>query len=180
MNFNKFQPVSSLNFSKKNSGFTLIELIVAIGIFIIVVSFAMQGFVQTIRTQRSIATLLSANSNASSALEQMAREIRIGASFSQSETSDIMFLNAANDTVTYRLNAANRSIERDVNGAGFFSITADDVGVLDLQFILFGIGVDLYPPRITIVLRVTPIGLVGLDVPVVNMQTTVSAREFDE
>jgi prepilin-type N-terminal cleavage/methylation domain-containing protein len=59
-------------------GFTLIELLVSIGIFSIVVAIATGGFVNSLRTQRQVSSLISAQSNASLVLEQMAREIRTG------------------------------------------------------------------------------------------------------
>ena len=62
----------------QQQGFTLVEVLVAIGLFSIVVAIGMGGFVQALRTQREIAALISAQSNASVALEQMAREIRTG------------------------------------------------------------------------------------------------------
>lgn len=59
-------------------GFTLVELLVAMGIFTIVISIATGGFISSLRTQRQVASLISAQSNASLVLEQMAREIRTG------------------------------------------------------------------------------------------------------
>jgi prepilin-type N-terminal cleavage/methylation domain-containing protein len=65
---------------QKNSrkGFTLVEVLVAMGIFVIVIAIATGGFVNSLRTQRQVASLISAQSNASLVLEQMAREIRTG------------------------------------------------------------------------------------------------------
>ena len=72
---------------KKNSqkGFTLIELLVAMGIFAIVIAIATGGFINSLRTQRQVASLISAQSNASLVLEQMAREIRTGFLFCHDE-----------------------------------------------------------------------------------------------
>lgn len=65
---------------KKNNsqGFTLVEILVAMGVFTIVIAIATAGFVNSLRTQRQVASLISAQSNASLVLEQMAREIRTG------------------------------------------------------------------------------------------------------
>src|SRR5260370_42656185 len=64
----------------KNSrtGFTLVETIIAIGLFGILVSIAVGGFVNALHTQKEVGTLISAQSNVSLAVEQMAREIRTG------------------------------------------------------------------------------------------------------
>jgi len=62
--------------SKK--GFTLIELIITIGLFSVLVAIGIGGFTSALHTQRQISLLLSAQSNVSIALEQMAREVRTG------------------------------------------------------------------------------------------------------
>jgi prepilin-type N-terminal cleavage/methylation domain-containing protein len=62
-------------------GFTLVEMLVAIAIFSIVVAIGVGGFVHALRTQREISALIATETNASTALEQMAREIRTGELF---------------------------------------------------------------------------------------------------
>lgn len=59
-------------------GFTLIELLVAIALFSIVISIAVGGFVNALHTQREVTSLISTESNAGLALEQVAREVRTG------------------------------------------------------------------------------------------------------
>ncbi len=59
-------------------GFTLVELLVAIAVFAIVVTIASAGFVNALRTQRQVASLISTESNMTLVLEQMAREERTG------------------------------------------------------------------------------------------------------
>ncbi|MBS3903257.1 MAG: type II secretion system protein [Anaplasmataceae bacterium] len=66
---------------ERRSGFTLVESLVAVGIFATVISLAAGGFVQALRTQRQLEGVISANSNASLAIEQMSREIRTGRAF---------------------------------------------------------------------------------------------------
>ena len=62
----------------KRKGFTLIELMVTVGLFVIIITIAVGGFTNAIRTQRQVSSLISAQSNVSLALEQMARQIRTG------------------------------------------------------------------------------------------------------
>jgi prepilin-type N-terminal cleavage/methylation domain-containing protein len=64
------------NYSK--SGFTLVELLIAVGLFVIIISIAVGGFINALRTQREVSSLIATQSNVSLALEQMTREIRTG------------------------------------------------------------------------------------------------------
>jgi prepilin-type N-terminal cleavage/methylation domain-containing protein len=164
-----------------NAGFTLIELIVAIGVFSTVVSIAVGGFVRVLRTQRQVVGLLSANSNASLVIEQMAREIRTGFDFCRNGqvcvgTSELSFRNAAGERITYRIQ--NDVVERGVNNT-FAALTASNVNIRNLVFDLSGQDSnDGFPPRVTISMGVSSKEL-GVAGTVVNMETTVSARALD-
>lgn len=59
-------------------GFTLVELLVTVGLFAIIITIAAGGFANAIRTQRQVASLIASQSNVSLALEQMSRQIRTG------------------------------------------------------------------------------------------------------
>lgn len=53
-------------------------MLVTVGLFVIIIAIAVGGFTNAIRTQRQVSSLISAQSNVSLALEQMARQIRTG------------------------------------------------------------------------------------------------------
>lgn len=59
-------------------GFTLIELIVAIGLFATLIAVGVGSFTRALHTQREVSSLLAAQSNMSLVVEQMARSIRTG------------------------------------------------------------------------------------------------------
>lgn len=63
---------------KHRAGFTLIETMISIGIFMVLVTIAIGGFVQALHTQGEVGKLISAQSNVSLGIEQMTREIRTG------------------------------------------------------------------------------------------------------
>ena len=172
----------------RQQGFTMAELLVAIGLFSVVVAIAAGGFVNALRAQSQAAALIAANSNVSLALEQMAREIRTGFEFCAGAQvcapasnpvvkDELVFKNARSETVTYRL--ANNAIERGVGGANFAKITGDNAVIRSLSFLPFGnlgAGVgDAYQPRVTISVGVSA-NERGLASSVTNLQTTVSAR----
>jgi prepilin-type N-terminal cleavage/methylation domain-containing protein len=157
---------------KKNKAFTVIELLVAMSLFVIFMVIASGGFIRALRTQRSIVALIAANDNASLTLEQMAREIRTGSNFSSPSGAELNFTNAYNESVVYQLNG--NIIERNSK-----PITASNVKINKLIFYLQGeqLG-DGYPPRITISLNISP------NIPTIqnistSFQTTVSGRNLD-
>ena len=176
---------------KNNKGFTMVELLVAIASFIIIVSIAVGGFSGALRSQRQSIALLNANYNSSLVLEQMAREIRTGMNFcdqnppcssplggGEIRTDKLYFTNAYGQNVVYRLN--NSGIEKSIDGGtSFKKITADDVVVDYLKFILngqtFGDGKQT---RITILMGIKSKEL-SVSSSVVNLQTTVSPRVLD-
>lgn len=162
----------------RKSGFTLVELLVSIGLFSVVVSIAVGVFVTILRSQRQAAGLLAANSNVSLSIEQMAREIRTGYNFCINgrgcSLSELKFNNARGEDIIYRLQEG--AIERQVNNNQFQKITADNVDVKYLKFYLQGNrGGDGYQPRVTIALGVSS-KEIGLRGNIINLQTTVSAR----
>jgi prepilin-type N-terminal cleavage/methylation domain-containing protein len=185
-------------------GFTLIELLVAIGIFSITIAIAVGGFVHALRTQREIAALVAVQSNASTVLEQMARELRTGYLFCHDPGVNtpnstclsacvvsgnewrcdglLDFYNANSQNVDYRLNPATQALERTNSGAfGYVPFTGGNVKLNYLTFRLFGqTEGDHWAPRITIMMGVSPSSTdATLMSNKVNLQTTVSVRSID-
>lgn len=155
---------------KNKAGFTIIELMVAMALFVIVVGIASGVFVRSLRTQRSLVALMAANDNASQALEQMTREIRTGTAFTASG-SRLSFTNAADEPVAYDL--AGGRIER--NGK---ALTASNVLVHYLSFAVRGAEVgDGLSTRVTVFLGVSAKG--RLESFVTRLETTVAARVLD-
>ncbi len=167
------------------SGFTLIEFLVAFGLFAIIVSVAVGGFVRALRIQRQLVALAAANSNVSLALEQMAREIRVGKGFAcgNSVCDELSFKTPAGRTIVYRLDGTTKTIQRScascIESTGFESITGENVRIHYLEFHLQGTApADFVAGRVTISLGVSPKES-GIDTNVVRVQTTVSARNPD-
>lgn len=160
---------------KNKDGFTMVEMLVALSVFMIVVSIASGAFIKSLRTQRAAVSFIAANSNASMAMEQMSRELRTGSNFSPGG-GEINFINARSENTTYRWNSSDESLERSADGINFKKIIADNVKVKNAYFNVFsGSPPDPYPSRITIVMQVAGIGGLLVDATV-NLQTTISAR----
>jgi len=178
-------------------GFTLVEVIVSIGLFSILVAISAGGFTHALRTQRQIAALIAAQSNAGLALEQVAREVRTGYLFCHDLTgrptctpagagpniySDLNFYNSASANVCYTL--ANGALQRNDNCSGGGtpqSVTGANVVVKYLTFTVFGNQEnDQWNPRITISMGVAPSSNdPAIMNDVLDIQTTVSARIID-
>jgi type II secretory pathway pseudopilin PulG len=165
-------------------GFALVELLIAIGLFLGVVTIGVGGFVRALRSIRQNAALVSASGNASLALEQMAREMRTGYDFCTNGQlcalpNEISFKNAKGDTVSYQ--ASEGIVERECAGTcddepGVASMTPASVSIKGLDFTVFGNEPDdTYQPRVTIRLSVGT-KEIGTQGAITNLQTTVSSR----
>jgi len=117
--------------------FTLVELLIAIGLFSVVITIAMGGFVRALRSQRQVVALISANSNVSLVMEQMVREIRTGRDFPDEGTyPSLTFTNDQGCEVRY-LSASNDIVREEQCGGGGRSggrLTSDNVAVDGLSF----------------------------------------------
>jgi len=175
-------------------GFTLVELLVAMSVFIIVLTLAVAVFVSALRSQRFLTKLMAVNNNAGLVLEQMAREMRTGYKFvgsascspliSFSNSQDTDSTGTGDATTEYRL--VNGSIQRTESGAadssknGTVTLTASNAVVRDLCFRVVqysgnGSPQECNPPRIVLTMRVGANGA-GASVPDTSLETTVSSR----
>ncbi len=121
-------------------GFTLVELLITVGLFVIIITIAVGGFTNAVRTERQVSLLISAQSNVSLVLEQMSREIRTG----------YLFCHAANPPVTDwgvgtpRGNAAGNAlpdcgcvISTSTAPAGMWTCSGLDFYDADLNHVLY-------------------------------------------
>jgi prepilin-type N-terminal cleavage/methylation domain-containing protein len=169
------------NKKPRKKGFTLIELLVAMVLFVSIVSIVSAIFVTSIRAERQVTALIAANDNTFLALEQMAREMRIGRIFNVPSSSDIDFFNAHGEHVYYHYDGASitRSLEGPVVGAQ--KITAENVNIGSFKIISQGTGQnDGEPSRITLVLSVGANNAPDLAGIFTNIQTTVVVRNLDQ
>ncbi|MDO8676382.1 MAG: type II secretion system protein [Candidatus Azambacteria bacterium] len=159
--------------TNKEKGLTLIELMVATGIFGLVISVVFGIFILATINQRRIIALRNVGDNVRFTMESMAREIRTGKNFGGSINS-LSFTNARDESVIYRLN--NQIIEKSSNGgSSYFSVVGPEVTVDYLNFYLIGqTAGDGLQPRVTITTGVT--SKVGNQSVNSKIQTTISER----
>ncbi|MDD5711046.1 MAG: prepilin-type N-terminal cleavage/methylation domain-containing protein [Candidatus Colwellbacteria bacterium] len=147
-------------------GFTIIELLVAMTVFLIVVGITSGIFIRTIRTQRIITDMSASLNNITLALEQIAREARTGYMFRSLTDSELEFTNAQGELVKYLLD--EDQIQRSVNSGSLSSITSGGTIIERLEF---EIKDNSDPAFITIAVKTVGEGNIE-----VNLQTSVSSR----
>ncbi len=173
------------------SGFTLIELMTAVSIFLIVVMISMSAIFGVFDANRKSRSLKNVMSNLNLAVEGMSKEMRFGTKYhcgvSGVSTAPqncpggdnyITFLSTNNEQITYRLNGT--AIEKDVNGAGFVPLTAPEVVIEDLKFYVLGAGgseVNFLQPKVE--MHVKSRAGSGRSETKFALQTLVSQRMLD-
>lgn len=159
-----------------SKAFTIPEILIAIGLFLVVITSSSGIFLLGLRTQRQLIEFLNATENLSYALEVIARDVRMGKNFSLINNQTLSLTNYKNQAVVYRLN--NRVLERSLDGGATFQpLTAPNLEISSLQFLISGEDPnDQKQTRITIALEIktfirkTPVAF--------NLQTTLSPRNL--
>jgi len=173
MNYEYMRITNIKNKLKDKRGLTLIELIVAIGIFGLVINMVFGIFSLAIMSQRRIIALRNVEDNSRFTIESMAREIRTGKNFS-SGVGSLSFTNAKGEAVIYRLDGGIVEKSSD-GGMNYSAVTGSEANVDYLNFYLMGqMAGDGLQSRITITMGVT--SQVGSQSANLKVQTTISER----
>jgi len=177
-----------MKYAKKQQGFTLVELIVAMSLFSIIVVVISGIFMQTVKFQKIVANRAAAIDNLGLAMEEIARGTRTGVKFTELDrvgrnasegVTELKFENYKTppETVRYYFDGDDGRIYKEIVGGGFdLPITSSNIEITDLKFILQGknssqdSGDDI-PPRITISMTAE-----GIYKELFTIQTTVGAR----
>ena len=144
-------------------GYTLIETIVAIGLFAIVMLLVTGAYLEMIAIGRQAQAVASASDNLSFALESMARSIRTGHAYKCNGVGDCFpgagssftYSDINNCTFTYRL-LSNQIVEDESGGGSCPSLSAypltdPAITVLTLEFFAQGTTAgDNFQPQMTI------------------------------
>lgn len=172
-----------------SAGYSLIELMVAIGVFAIVVTIMSGSFAISLRGQGKSATMQNVGDNARYAMEVMAKEMRMGMikasqGYVFNPPSDIRFRsnmpNRNGSVVRFYLDAMTHQImfDDDVSDALVPEpITAANIAVNALTFDVSGVASDSQP-RITIVMQAASAGTAADTETRMDIQTTISPRSL--
>ncbi|HBB56450.1 TPA: hypothetical protein DEW47_01980 [Patescibacteria group bacterium] len=165
------------NKQNPNAGFTLIELIVALGLFAVVMTISMGAFLNISDIQKKSESLRNVSDNMSFTIEMMTRDIREGRGYicSPSPCSVFSFTDVDDKSVTYELKEDNQQkyIMRDNS-----RITSQDVNVSSLIFTVRRAGPSDGQPFVTIYVGGVTDSKQKLKSSL-NLQTSVSQRKID-
>ncbi len=183
------------NKNKNKKGFTLVELIVSVGVFTIVMAISLGSVLSVMDSNRKAQNLRSVMDNLNYSLESMTRTIMFGRNYHcdasilpltsvndcSSGADSVAIINSSNLQVVYKL--VGGRIARSIGGGADYYLTGPDVVIDKLSFRVFGSsqysnGTDMLQPQIIIVIR----GHVGTKVGIQSyftIESTVSQRFFD-
>jgi len=181
----------------KQTGFTLIEVMVSVSIFAMVMLVATGAVFSIVSANKKTHSLKSVMTNLNFALESMVRDIRVGSSYScdgggECLSGGSVFTFKANrdvdgdgisggDYVEYRL-ATGRIMKR-VYGAGVtypsdIAITASEIVIEHFDFYLYG-GLSGDNKQAKVIISIRGYAGTGQTRSDFNIQTTVSQRSID-
>ena len=166
----------------------MIELIVALGVFMVVMTITLSAFLNIMDIQKKTEAFRKVNDNLNFAMEAMMREIREGTGYSclgNCPGSSFVFTNKDKSSqVTYELNSVNpedKYIERKI-GIDSQRMTSDGINITNLSFSVRGKATyasgDKNQPLVTISIG----GESGTKEKLksrLNLQTTISQRKLD-
>jgi len=182
---------------RKNKGFTLIEIMTALSIFIIVMTVSMGSIIGIFDTNRKSRSLKVVMGNLNIAIETMSREIRFGRNYhcELSATANPPFTSARNcpeggelvsflsndgEQIVYHLN--NNAIEASRDGGSTYDkITAPEVVIDKLTFYVLGAGMaplNTLQPRIYMNIG-GEAGTTDKEKSAFSLQTMISQRYLD-
>jgi len=170
-------------FKRKNQGFTLIEMLVGVSLFLVIFGTLIGSLAIVFQMQRKALAKQSIQDNLRYALEFMGREIRMsqpapdsscipeGTNFQQSSTSEIKFVNFQSHCVHYFLQ--DNEIKREID-AKTAPLTSFKLKIENLIFDLAGNDPsDNYQPRVTIIIKTSYKG------QSFYVQTSIARRQLD-
>ncbi len=183
--------------SKNNKGFVLIEMLVAIAMFMIIIVSITSLSVSAIRNQKMVLANQEISGQASYAFEYISRALRMAQKDSAGNcvsvngnytnplgSSSVRFLNHSGKCQEFYLDGGGELKEKkstDATQGGFGTGTAlmsDHITITSLDFHLIGAdNTDNLQPRVVIVLDAQAASVAGT--PRLRIQTTVSQRNLD-
>lgn len=195
------------SFRRGFRGFSLVEMIVSLGIFTIVLFIATSAFLTVVNADRKSRSTRIAMDNLNLALEDMSRRIKTGSSYNCGDTPDatldcaspgedsFKFIDQDNDPIIYKWAQGSQQIPAGcgsnyVDGQGcilrtiphstsFMLATSPEIDLTKLKFIVSGSTFgDVFQPVAVVMID----GSLGVDPKktTFKIQTTITQRKYDK
>jgi len=123
-------------------GFTLVEVLVSVGIFLLTIMAISQIFITVIRSERVAYALLNSENNIRNNLELMARTIRMGKNFNPSpDDKELCFdyyLENQWQNLCYKFNPGSEDLEKSLNNGDYYSLLDPQIQVVSGNFYKIG------------------------------------------
>lgn len=183
---------------KGNSGFSLVELLVAMGVFVVIVMFTMGSVLGILDAGRKSKAINAVMTNLNFTLEVMSREIKFGTKYycgtelspftgynnCSTPQDSVSFVASDGSEITYKL--TNNQILKSTNGGTYVAVTAPDIIIQNLKFFVFNsypqsacpVNCDYAQPKVVIFIQ----GYAGTKPSIqssFSIQTSVSQRTLD-
>lgn len=195
------------SYTKQNKalrGFTLVEMLVSVGLFAIIMTISVGTLIILIDASNNAQAMQNITSNLSFALDKMSRTIRTGYSYYCTSSPNVSLQDGANDCVSgataliftdsrtgyrtaYRFNSASSTIEERVadrfgDGGSWLPLTSNDVLIEDIRFYVTGSvslsNGDGRQPTMRMLLRGRASDAL-VEAPIFYMQSSVVSRSID-
>jgi prepilin-type N-terminal cleavage/methylation domain-containing protein len=168
-------------------GFTLLEMLVSIGIFSVVIISSIAVLISIGEGQQKASNIQNIQDNVRFMLELMTKELRQGKTYTGGgcagdSCTSMVFINDAGESTGYCLqNSVVRRISQSVSCANGSPMTSNDVIITRLTFYLVGeaAGIADGQPRVTIVISGKSASAQAELESTFNLQTTITQRIRD-
>lgn len=164
-----------VNKTQKNKGFTLIELMVAISIFMMIMIMAMGAVIVASDASKKADKLRTAMDNVNFAMESMTRSIRMGTSYDASG-GNFSFTSSEQKNISYKV--LSKKLQRCISPSPCVDMVSSEVEIDKLDFTVKGVGVGGEQPSVYIIMKGT-VNMKGASYSFA-LQTMASQRNLEQ
>ena len=158
-------------------GFTLIEVLVSVGLFLLTILAISQIFITVIRSERIAYALLNSENNIRNNLELMAKTIRMGKNFNLSSDKEELcfdyFLESQWQKLCYKFDVSSQFLSRSLNGGDYEPLLDPQVKITSGHFYQIGDGST---SQLSFIIQLeTQVTVRGIEYPF-HVETAVTSR----
>lgn len=174
-----------MQFNSKSSGFTIIEAVVAAGVFAFVIASSIGVYLATIRLDARTRAERAVQQNARFIMDYLAKEIRNGSIdyLGTNDSDTLSLINQLNQQLIFDRSGNNLILTK--SGIGSTNLNSSDVNVTRFSVYLdpdadpFFIANDVHvQPHVTVVMRIESTSLKDVERGTIDLQSTFTVRDY--